>query len=184
MATPLGTIQDKYGKKWAYVNPNVLHGPNTWDVAVIPFAPDGCIDGIEGVLPIVSEQDRSAVHLTFSIDDLEYIKNVSSAYKPLAKVRQVQQAERSSPKPMSICLEDITATLPVQSTPFREKRIIHFSILDLTDIIDFPNWSADEGLPYNGTRNLNGVSGEEPLVTELVGETVNVSFNINLLPAI
>ena len=181
MADPLGTVKQEFGKYWVYVNPNVLKGPNTWDVANIPFAPDGCVDSVSAVLPIKVEQNYADVVLKFSIVELSNIPTQTSL---LASALTELSSSNPKPHPRTVCLSDVSGTLPVKSVNERDKVALYFSIKELPTMSDYPDWDTDGGLPYNETRNLNGITGEEPLVSELVGDTVNVSFNINSLPDI
>ena len=177
----LGTVKQEFNKNWIYVNPNALKGPNTWDVANIPLEPDGCIDAVSGILPIKSNQFYANVDLTFSIVELSRLPATTFIE---ARADAILNTKSAKPHPRSICLSDVTGSLPVKAARQADKVVLYFSIRDLPTIDDYPNWDTDGGLPYNETRNLNGITGEEPLVSELVGDTVNVSFNINSLPDI
>ena len=177
----LGTVKQEFNKNWIYVNPNALEGPNTWDVANIPLEPDGCIDAVSGILPIKSNQFYANVDLTFSIIELSKIPATTFIE---ARANQILATKSAKPYPRSICLSDVTGSLPIKSARQVDKVALYFSIRDLPIMDDYPNWDTDGGLLYNETRNLNGITGEEPLVSELVGDTVNVSFSINSLPDI
>ncbi len=181
MADPLGTVKQEFGKYWVYVNPNIFKGPNTWDVANIPFSPDGCVNSVSAVLPISAEQNYAGVNLQFSIVRLS---NIPSSFSSRSLALSNLLDNSPKPHPRTVCIADVTGTLPVKSVNERDKVALYFSIKELPTMSDYPDWETDGGLPYNETRNLNGITGDEPLVSELVGDTVNVSFNINSLPDI
>ena len=177
----IGTVKEEFGKQWIYVNPNVLKGPYTWDVANIPLEPDGCVDSVDAVLPIKADQFFANVNLTFSIIELKRIPSPTSAK---AAAQFLLNSNQAKPHPRTICLSNVTGSLPIKSSKYRDKVALYFSIQELPTMNDYPDRDTDGGLPYNETRNLNGITVEEPLVSELVGDIVNVSFNINSLPDI
>ena len=183
MPDVLGTVKREFNKNWIYVNPDTAKGPNTWDVAAIPYAPDGCLNTIIAVLPLVVTQNFAEADLTFSIVNLP-LTTALSRESSSVKARDATNQKSHGPHPRTVCISAVTGELPVKTFNANDRASLYFEIIELPTISAYPDWDADGGLPYNKIRNLNGVTANEPLVAELVGDTVDVSFNINSLPDI
>ena len=185
MATPVNTQKVEFRKNWIYVNPKPSVGPNTWNVTALAEVPDGCVDVIRAVLPMVSEQlEVDETRLSFNIIDLPAPSTARSFSSAFSRARTAVADTSPGPHPRSICISKVNGTLPVVSLKQGDRSTLYFSIKDLPDMSTYSNWSANEGLPYNVTRNLIGVTADEPVVSERNGDEINVSFNINLLPDI
>jgi hypothetical protein len=183
MSDVLGTVKTEFNKYWIHVNPDAAKGPNTWDVAAIPYAPDGCVNNIIAVLPIEVTQTFAEADLGFSIVKLPLTTGLNRLSSKAAATTALKGSS-AGPHPRTVCITDITGELPVKTINVNDRVSMYFEIIELQMMSAYPDWDTDGGLPYNKTRNLNGVTGNEPLVAELVGDTVDVSFNINSLPDI
>ena len=184
MADSLGTVKKHFGKSWIYVNPNALKGPNTWDVAAFPLITDGCINNVSSLVPITSNQFYGDVEIGFDIQALPRRSNVTRTQTQRTTALVSLQSLTPGPHPRTVCIKAVNGINPVQQETAREKTTLYLNILSLPFLREIPGWSSNTGVAYNVTRNINGITADEPMVSELSGDEINVSFNINLLPAV
>jgi len=164
----LGTVQTKYSKDWIYLNPDILNGPDAWNVA--SFLQDNREARVLAVPPIMVEQVAADVALSYSIIDCKGLNEVN---------RQLLVSDTPTFLQSTLSdIQEIQGELPIVSTIFDKDTIIYFSIQDLNSTSAQFILNGSDG--YNRS-SIDSLTTSLPLEAGETGGIATVSFDITTL---
>lgn len=186
----IGTVQYEYGKRWIYLNPNPMEGPDVWRVSNLPDIDDPTIiDDIENlytVPPIMNNQVGQLAQLYFSIEDCKgrnepdtSVRTISSNIALLLDGGNLPPTSRNG----LFDLKELKGIAPVMSRQNDKDAYLWFDIstLDSVDTTTRDRRRFNVKAGYN-SRSVTSLTADNPLFVDNVDGLATVSFDITTLP--
>ena len=189
----VGEYIDEFSRKYLYLNPDPLKGPDTWRLTNIPAYGEsglpGKIENLYAIPPIINTQIGNQANLSFVIEAIPDIHAARSIRTTTLETAIGNLLRRDDLIPIAgdalLDVETINGVAPVLTNQIDTDAYIWFNI-DALPNIDVARDSRRIGVTlgafgYN-SRSVTSITATAPLQTVSAAGIATVSFDITTLP--